>query len=79
MIMLHNKKNYLLLIVFYSLMQYVTLLCFKYTLVGYSLAIFQLSSIVSVIMGYRYFNEKGIKKKLLCSVIMILGAVLILK
>jgi drug/metabolite transporter (DMT)-like permease len=78
LIMLNNTNYYLLLIILYSFMQYITLLCFKYTLVGYSLAIFQLSSIVSVLLGYRYFNEKGMKKKLICSVIMIIGAILIL-
>lgn len=77
-IMIENKRNYLLLIIFYSLMQYFTLLCFKYTLVGYSLAIFQLSSVVSIILGYKYFNEKGMKKKIICSGIMIFGALLIL-
>jgi drug/metabolite transporter (DMT)-like permease len=73
-----NLKDYLLLMLFYSLMQYITLLCFNLTLVGYSLAIFQLSSIVSVMLGYRYFNEKGIRRKIFYSVIMIIGAVLIL-
>jgi drug/metabolite transporter (DMT)-like permease len=77
-IMLNNIEHYVFLIISYSLMQYITLLCFKYTLVGYSLAIFQLSSIVSVLLGYKYFNEKKMKKKLICSVIMIFGAILIL-
>lgn len=77
-IMIGNKRIYIFLIIFYSLMQYLTLLCFKYTFVGYSLAVFQLSSIVSIILGYKYFNERGMKKKVFCSGIMIFGALLIL-
>ena len=73
-----NLKDYFLLMLLYSLMQYITLPCFDLTLVGYSLAIFQLSSIVSVMLGYRYFNERGIKKKIFYSIIMIIGAILIL-
>ena len=73
-----SKKEYLILITMYLMMPYATLICFKYTLIGYSLAIFQLSSIITVFFGYKYFNEGGMKKKIFCSVLMIIGACLIL-
>lgn len=45
--------------------------------VGYSLAVFQLSSIVSIFLGYKYFNESNIRIKLISATIMILGTILI--
>ena len=77
-IMAVNKKNYFFLIIIYLMMPYATLWCFKHSLVSYSLALFQLSSIITVFLGYRYFNEERIKKKIFCSILMIIGAMLIL-
>lgn len=77
-LLLQNKKPYIWLFLSYFAMQYVTLLSFKVTFVGYSLAIFQLSSIVSIILGYRYFDEKGIWLKLFSALVMMAGALLIL-
>jgi drug/metabolite transporter (DMT)-like permease len=45
--------------------------------VGYSLALFQMSTLISVFLGYTYFNEKDIRKRLLGSVVMTAGAVMI--
>jgi drug/metabolite transporter (DMT)-like permease len=45
--------------------------------VGYSLALFQLSTLISVFLGYRYFQEGQIPKRLLGSAIMAAGAVMI--
>jgi drug/metabolite transporter (DMT)-like permease len=73
-----NSKTYLLLFATYGAMQYVTLLSFNITFVGYSLAIFQLSSLLSIFLGYRYFNEKGAFLKLFSALIMIAGALLII-
>ncbi|WP_057936574.1 EamA family transporter [Algoriphagus resistens] len=47
--------------------------------VGYALSLFQLSILVSVLFGYRIFQEKDIGKKIIGSAIMLVGsAVLIL-
>ena len=46
--------------------------------VGYALALFQLSTIISIFLGYRIFKEQNIKKKLLGAVIMIAGSVVII-
>jgi drug/metabolite transporter (DMT)-like permease len=72
-----NKKYYFIVMILFSLMQFLTLLSFKSSFVGYSLAVFQLSSIISVALGYKFFNEKNIPLKLISSVVMIIGTVFI--
>ena len=61
-----------------GLMQYSTNLVFKWLDVGLSLALFQLSSVISVICGYLMFCEGKNIKKMLGTAIMILGSALIL-
>lgn len=68
----------LLLVASIGLMQFTTNYSFKYMNVGYALALFQLSTLVSIAFGYKFFHETGIRKKLLGSVIMILGSVIII-
>src|ERR1039457_2432261 len=60
-----------------GIMQLTSLLTFEKLQVGYSLALFQLSTLISVFLGYRYFQEGQIRKRLLGSAIMAAGAVLI--
>ncbi|UFH55299.1 EamA family transporter [Spirosoma sp. KNUC1025] len=45
--------------------------------VGYALALFQTSALVSVFFGYHFFSEQGIVRKLIGASIMVMGAVLI--
>ena len=45
--------------------------------VGYALALFQTSALISVLFGYQFFNEHGIVRKLIGAGIMVAGAVLI--
>jgi drug/metabolite transporter (DMT)-like permease len=73
----HNWPTYLLLAITTGAMQLTTLLTFGKLQVGYSLALFQLSTLISVFLGYRYFQEGHIRKRLLGSVIMAAGAALI--
>lgn len=61
-----------------GIMQYTTNYVFDHMPVGYALSLFQLSTIVSVWLGYRIFNEQAIEKKLIGSVIMIVGSVIII-
>jgi uncharacterized membrane protein len=70
--------RYLLLVGSIGVMQFTTNYSFKYMNVGYALALFQLSTLVSIAFGYKIFHETGIKKKVLGSVIMIAGSVLII-
>ena len=78
----HIKKNdfykYLYLIICIGIMQFTTNYVFKNMPVGYALALFQLSVIVSVLLGHRIFKEKDIRKKLIGSAIMIVGSVMII-
>ncbi len=67
----------LLLVLLYGLMQYLTLQCFRITLVGYALAVFQLSTLISLFLGYRVFKEGGIVRKIISALVMIGGALLI--
>ena len=75
-------KNNLYLIFGLSLtmviMQFSTNILFKIMNVSYALSLFQLSSILSVFLGYKYFREKSILKKLLGSFVMTFGAIIII-
>jgi drug/metabolite transporter (DMT)-like permease len=61
-----------------GLMQYSTNIVFERLDVGLSLALFQLSSIVAILFGYKVFKESNIVKKLIGAIIMIVGSCLIL-
>lgn len=61
-----------------GLMEYSTNYVFSKMNVGYALALFQLSSIVTVVFGYKFFKEQNLIKKLIGSLIMIIGSVLII-
>lgn len=61
-----------------GIMQYSTNIVFKYFDVGLSLALFQLSSLIAIIFGYKIFKENNFIKKFIGAVIMIIGSCLIL-
>jgi drug/metabolite transporter (DMT)-like permease len=73
-----NIEKFAFLIVCIGTMQFTTNYTFEHMPVGYALSLFQLSTIVSVLLGYRYFKEPDIRKKLLGSAIMIMGSVVII-
>jgi drug/metabolite transporter (DMT)-like permease len=78
-IILKQKRiNFLLLATTTGLMQLSTLYTFGALQVGYSLALFQISTLLSVLFGYKFFQEKNIIKKLFGAIIMVLGAMLII-
>lgn len=60
------------------IMQYLTLLLLETMLVAYALALFQFGMVIQVLIGYQIFNEKEIRRKLLASIVMMLGSVLVL-
>jgi drug/metabolite transporter (DMT)-like permease len=70
--------TFLILLVCIGTMQFTTNYVFKHMAVGYALSFFQLSAVVSVLFGYRFFKEKAICKKLIGSAIMIIGSIVIL-
>lgn len=61
-----------------GIMQYTTNFVFDRMDVGYALALFQLSTIVSIGLGYRVFRERHILRKLWGAVVMIAGSTLII-
>jgi len=60
-----------------GIMQLATVLTFRELQVGYSLALFQLSAIVSVVLGRRYFGEAHLRERLVGSALMAAGAAVI--
>lgn len=78
---LPNKKHsilYILTAVCFGLMTFMTAYVFKYMNVGYALSLFQISILINVILGYKLFNEKNLLKKLLGSLIILIGSATIL-
>lgn len=71
-------STYLYLVLCIGTVQLATNYAFAHMPVGYALALFQLSAIVSVLLGHRVFQEQDIRKKLLGSAIMILGSLAII-
>jgi drug/metabolite transporter (DMT)-like permease len=60
-----------------GLMQAATLLTFGRMHVGYALALFQLSSLIGVLLGRRYFKERSLGRRLAGAAVMTAGAMLI--
>ena len=73
-----NLKYQLSLILMVFLMQYSTNFIFSKMNVAYALAIFQLSTILSVFLGANIFNEGNLLRKFIASLIMVLGAVVLI-
>lgn len=71
-------RTYLWLAVTTGVMQLTTLLTFGKLQVGYSLALFQLSTLLTVFLGHRYFQERNIRRRLVGSLVMVIGAMLII-
>lgn len=72
-----NRTTYAWLAITTGAMQLTTVLTFGRLQVGYSLALFQLSTLISVFFGHRYFQEGHFRKRLFGSSIMVAGAALI--
>lgn len=60
-----------------GIMQLATLFTFGRLQVGYSLALFQLSALISVFLGHRYFQEQDIRQRLFGAAVMVAGAAMI--
>ncbi len=83
-ILSHNKLKlpklrYLGLLVFsVAVMQYSTNFVFSKINVSYALALFQLSTLLSVFLGANIFQEKDFTRKIIASLIMVAGAGIII-
>ncbi len=71
-------KYQMLLILAVGIMQYSTNFVFARINVSYALALFQLSTLLSVFLGINIFHEKNLKRKIIGSLIMISGAVILI-
>jgi uncharacterized membrane protein len=54
------------------------MLVFAELLVAYSLALFQLSMVLHVFLGYRIFNEPHVWQRLSACLVMVAGSILVL-
>lgn len=70
--------QYLIICVGLATMQLCTNYVFVHMKVGYALALFQLSTIVNLLFGVQFFHEKDIVKKLIGTIIMTIGSVIII-
>lgn len=73
-----NLKMFLPLSLCVFIMQFSTNFVFSKISVGAALSLFQLSNILNVFLGYKIFNEKHLLKKLIGSIIMVIGAIMII-
>jgi drug/metabolite transporter (DMT)-like permease len=73
-----GAKNYIGITCSVLFMQVCTILIFEHYFVGYSLAYFQLSAVVSVWIGYKLFGEKNFRQRLIGSIITVIGAIILL-
>ena len=73
-----HRSHFIWLGSFIFLMQYTTMLVFSQLLVAYSLALFQLSMVLQVFLGYRIFHEKHLLRRLSACGVMIAGCLLVL-
>ena len=73
-----SVKNLIFLIVSVAAMQYLTNYVFSKMNVSYALALFQLSTVLSVFLGINIFRESNFRRKIIASLIMIFGAVMII-
>jgi len=70
--------KYFLLLLTVGLMLASTNYTLSHMPVGYALALFQLSILISVVLGHRFFNELHLFKKLMGATIMVIGSALII-
>ena len=75
---LRQWRMYLMLTACIGIMVASTNFTFSWMPVGEALALFQLSGILTVYWGYRYFNERHLFRKMAGALIMVAGASLIL-
>lgn len=71
-------STYLLLFATTATMQFCTILVLERLQVGYALALFQTSALISVLLGRQVFQERDIVKRLAGSAVMVAGATLII-
>lgn len=74
----NHLSKFFYLVICIGITQFATAYAFEHMPVGYALSLFQLSAIASVFLGHKIFREQEIFKKLVGSLIMIAGSVMII-
>lgn len=77
-VMTSQKFIYFRLVMMIALTQVAGNVVLEEVQVGYALALFQTSALLSVLFGYRFFQEREIIRKLVGASLMVAGAVLII-
>jgi drug/metabolite transporter (DMT)-like permease len=73
----NNAGPYLLLGLTTGVMQLCTLLAFRGLQVGYALALFETSTLLTVVLGYKVFREPHFARRMAGSAVMVAGAAMI--
>lgn len=73
-----HVAKFLYLGILMFIMQYASMLVLSQFFIAYTLALFQLSMVLHVFLGYRIFNEKHFLKRLSACLIMVAGSLLVL-
>jgi len=60
-------------------MQYLTLVLMAQMLIAYAVALFQLGMLLQVFLGHRIFNEPHLVRRLIGSLVMVVGSVMVLQ
>ncbi|MBC3787056.1 EamA family transporter [Spirosoma utsteinense] len=76
-LLVSHKFTFIGLLVAVGVTQMTSNLALAQLPVGYALALFQLSALISVLFGYQFFREQDIGRKLTGALIMTTGAILI--
>lgn len=71
-------KDYVIVASCLAIMQLSTNYVFDNMNVGFALSLFQLSTLVSLFLGFKMFHEKDMTKKIIGTVVMIVGSILVL-
>jgi len=76
-----KKEDYIKFLIVCSMlatMQLTTNFVFNHIKVGYALALFQLSTLVNLFFGWKFFKETDMRKKFIGTVIMIFGSIAVI-
>lgn len=71
-------QKFLIICSMLAIMQITTNYVFENMQVGYALALFQLSTLVNLFFGWRFFHETDMKKKTIGTLIMIIGSIIVI-
>ncbi len=76
LVLRENRRDYLLLVATFGIAQLCVVFTFRALPVGVALALFQISTVLTMFFGHRYFDERGMSRRVVATAIMMTGAVL---